>query len=507
MSKLGAEMAAGSVAGTRAADGAVQAGRGALFIGAAKVFFMVAGFLQKVLLPRVLGQADYGAFSVVNTLISMINNATVQGTIQGVSKFTAEDDARVDAVKRAGLRLQLLVGAVLGLGFFLAAPLIASIYRHDAFVRWFRLVAPIPFLYSLYSVFIGSANGQRRFHVQAGFDISFSTIKTVLLVAGSMAVGLAGALGGFVAAAALILVAAALVIGMPRAGGAAFPMRRLVTFMVGIVAYTLLINVALSYDLALLRRFAALAAPADKANELTGYYDVVRNFALLPYQALLIVTFVIFPLVSRSTFEQDRETTRAYVTQTLRYALMLAAAMAVVLCARPAGLLRLMYPAPYVAGAAALPILVSGIIALSLLGVSGAIINASGHPRVAIVLVALTVVVGAGAAFLIVPGRSPGPEMLTAAASATALGMYVGFAAALIYLRRRFEALPPLATLTRVLVSAAAALAVARLVPGDGKLSTVVALAAAGVVFLVALILLREFGPTDRAKFRRILGR
>ncbi len=487
----------------------MQAGRGALFIGAAKVFFMVSAFLQRWLLTRVVGSAEYGIFSVVNVVVSVINNATVQGTIQSVSKFTAEDDARADAVKRAGLRLQIVVGAALTLGFFLAAPLIASAYRDPSFVRWFRLVAPIPFFYSLYSVFIGSANGLRRFHVQAGFDIGFSTIKTVLLLGGAAVFGVAGALGGFVAAALVILLAAVAVIGIsrPTAGGPTFPVRRLAAFMVGIVLYTLLINLALNYDLILLRRFAGVVAAAERANQIVGHYEAVRNFSLLPYQALLIITFVIFPLVSRSTFEQDRETTRAYVTQTMRYALILAAAMASVLCARPAGLLGLFYKPEYVDGATALPVLVSGIVALSLLGVAGAIINASGQPRVAVGLVAVTVGVGAAVAFLIVPGQVPGAPMLNAAASATATGMAAGFVGALVYLRRRFQAGPPLASVIRVVVASSATLVAARLVPGEGKLLTLGVLVASGVVFLVALIVLGEFGPQDRAKFRRILGR
>ena len=56
-----------------------------------------------------------------------------------------------------------------------------------------------------------------------------------------------------------------------------------------------------------------------------------------------MVTFVIFPLVSRSTFADDREATRAYVTQTMRYALILAAAMGIVLAARPAALFGVIY--------------------------------------------------------------------------------------------------------------------------------------------------------------------
>jgi stage V sporulation protein B len=370
-------------------------------------------------------------------------------------------------------------------------------------------VAPIPFFYSLYSVFIGSANGLRRFHTQAGFDIGFSSIKTVLLLGGASVFGVAGALGGFVAAALVILLAAAAIIGLsgPAPGTPPFPIRRLAAFMVGIVLYTLLINLALNYDLILLRRFAALAAPAEQANQIVGHYEAIRNFSLLPYQALLIITFVIFPLVSRSTFEQDRETTRAYVTQTLRYALILAAAMASVLCARPAGLLGLFYKPEYGAGATALPILVTGIVALSLLGVSGAIVNASGHPRVAVGFVALTVVVGAVAAFLIVPGQPPGPPMLNAAASATAIGMGAGFAGVILYLRSRFQAGPPLASILRVAAATAAALAVGHFAPVHGKLVTMGVLAGTGLVFFVVLILLGEFGPQDRAKFRRILGR
>jgi stage V sporulation protein B len=489
----------------RTPDRAVEAGRGALFIGAAKVFFMISGFLQKTLLYRIMGPEGFGAFSVVNGFISIINNATVQGTIQSVSKFTAEDETRVDAVKAAGLKLQLIIGSALALAIVLAAPLVASLYKHPEFTAWFRLAALIPFIYALYSVFVGSANGQRRFRTQAGFDMGFSATKTVLLLAGAAVAGVTGAFAGFVAAALVILVVSAMVMRLPRPGtGPAFPMSKLLAFVAG---YTLLINVALNYDLQLLRLFTGRATTPSLANQITGDYEAVRNLALLPYQALLIITFVIFPLVSRSTFEQDREATRAYITQTMRYAAILAGAMAVVLAARPLGLLQLAYGARAGAGATALPILVAGIVCLSLLGVAGSIVNASGHPGVAAALVGATVVVGAGAAFVMVPARPPGPAMLEAAATASAVGMLVGLAAALVYLRRRFLAGPPIATVARVGVSAVAALAVGRLLPGQGKVATMGILMVVGVVFLAVLILLREFGPQDRAKVMKILGR
>jgi O-antigen/teichoic acid export membrane protein len=220
---------------------------------------------------------------------------------------------------------------------------------------------------------------------------------------------------------------------------------------------------------------------------------------------LLVVTFVVFPLVSRATFAADRDATKAYVRQTLRYALILGVGLAVLLAARPSALLAILYPKAYGVGAQALPILAAGIVALALLSIAGSIVTASGRPDVAIGLVALTLAVGSSIAFAIVPGATPGADMLAAAAIATAFGMLAGLLAALAYLWRRFAALPPVLSVLRVGGSAAIAIALARLIPGTGKLVGLAGCAVAGIVFAAGLLVLREFGATDREKFAKIL--
>ena len=83
-----------------------------LFIGFAKVFFMLSGSVQRILLAAIVpSAADFGDFATVNSFLNIPNNTVVQGTIQGVSKLTAEDDARAGAVQRAGLRLRRGAGA------------------------------------------------------------------------------------------------------------------------------------------------------------------------------------------------------------------------------------------------------------------------------------------------------------------------------------------------------------------------------------------------------------
>src|SRR5215831_9879220 len=173
-------------------------------------------------------------------------------------------------------------------------------------------------------------------------------MKTILLLGLAVLWSVSGAFAGFATAAVIIVIISSRVMRLPPppAGTAPFPASRLIGYMVAVGIYTLLLNVALNYDQPLLHRFAGEVDPS-RAPTLAGHYQGLRTLALLPYQALLVITFVIFPLVSRATFAADREATRLYVTQTLRYALILAVAMGLVIAARPAVLLGIFYPADY----------------------------------------------------------------------------------------------------------------------------------------------------------------
>ena len=332
-------------------------------------------------------------------------------------------------------------------------------------------------------MFVGSANGLRRFRTQASFDVGFSTTKTILLLGCAFALERQRRVrrlrrrGGAHPGRRVARDAAA---GRRRAvsdaahrrlhGGGASPTRSL-------------LNLALNSDLLLLRHFA-LSAPgvdATAAAAVAGNYEALRTFALLPYQTLLVVTFVIFPLVSRSTFAADREATRAYVTQTMRYALILAGLMGIVLAARPSALFGIIYKPEYRAGAAALPILAAGQCCLALLSVACSILNAAGRTRATLTLMVVT----AGdrrrrASRSLVPRAAPGAPMLVAAATATAIATATGLVAALVVLRARLGGVPPLATVVRVALAMAAAVVAARLVPGHGKIVGLAVMALAG---------------------------
>ena len=76
------------------ASGADNAGRGVLFLAAAKGYFMVAGYAIVFSLPRLLGDAaSWGDYGVVIAWVSVIDNVIVTATIQGISRSPVASSA------------------------------------------------------------------------------------------------------------------------------------------------------------------------------------------------------------------------------------------------------------------------------------------------------------------------------------------------------------------------------------------------------------------------------
>jgi stage V sporulation protein B len=497
------------------ADTTATAGRGVLFIALAKLYFMVAGYAIYFVLPRLLGsEAEWGNYLLVIGLVSVIDNVIVTATIQSVSKYTAEDDSRADAVKRAALRMQLLLGVGLVAAYVAAAPLVARWERDPSLTHLYQLSAGIMLCYSFYAVFVGSFNGLRRFGGQAALDVSFSTLRCGLILGGAaVGLGVLGAVAGFVTAAAIILVVSVFWVKLPRQAEP-FPAAKIWGLMAGLFVYTLALNLIMRVDLFLLKRYAAIlsgeataAAQAQVASTYAAYYGTAQSLAFIPYQAILAVAFVVFPLVSRSTFEKDLSGTQAYIRQTLRLSLIFVVGVAVVFIANPEAVLNVPYQAKYRIGGAALRILAGGMVCFSLFTIINTIQNGAGRTAPAILSGLVTLGAAALGNILLVPRASSLDAALTTAAYATSAAMLLGAVLAGYLLHRSFKASISPLSLCRVAVAAAVAVLVGHYLPERSKLWTLGECLVVFAVFLVVLVLLRELGREDLARVKKILGR
>jgi stage V sporulation protein B len=512
--------------------GRTGAGRGVLYIAFAKFYFMVAGLVIQVQLPAVLSRAAFGSYSLVANIASLVNNVLVTGTIQSVSRFAAQEPGKARRVQQAGLRMHVRLGLAIAAGFIAAAPLVAWLLHDMGKTAPLMLAGLIVAGYSFYAVFIGTANGLHQFHKQAGLDMTFATLRVVGLLGMAMAgFGVIGVIGGWVAAVGVILCASIVWIGLPGpvAPEDRLPVGPMVQFFAGVALYLALFNALMFIDSILIKRLttehfaahlgamdSALSAavpwaagatgyrpdPSVLADVQNGYYAAVQNLARLPYQAIIAATFVVFPLVSRSTFTEDREITRRYVEITTRYSLIFAMALAVVMAANPSDVLGLVYAHDYAElGGPALTALALGNVAFSIFAIAGTILNGAGRTFPAVVTAAITLGVAGVGNYIAIPIAAEHGNVLLVAAVVTSGAMGVGAIASGWALRKELGAFLPAASVVRVVIATVAALAVGRALPLPlplpGKLLTLADAVVVGATFLIVLVITRELGRGD----------
>lgn len=487
-----------------------SAGRGVLFIGGAKIYFMVAGAAIEFALNRVLGTVLYGAYGFIASAVSTVNNVVVTGTIQAVSRFTTADAAKAEEAKATGLRMHLFVGLPLAILFGLGAPLWAYLAHDASKTGPLALSAAIALAYAFYAVLVGSANGARQFHKQAGLDVMFATLRAVAVVGAAAAgFGVYGAIGGWVVASAMIFAIAAVWVGLPgRTGAKPADVRPMTRYLAGVATYLILINLLMSVDSFLLKRLSAEwlhqhgvtdgSVVSNYSDLRVGYYRAVQQLARLPYQLMIAVTFVIFPLVSQATFSDDKERAQKYVRTTLRYSLIFASAMAVGLAALPAGLMRVPFRPEYgFFGGPALAMLAIGHVGFAIFTIAGTILNSAGYTREPVLVAAFTLVALVVGLWVAIPQFPNTEDALMACGAATGGAMILGAGASIAVLWRRMGAALPVATVVRVLIALAAAIVAGRFLPVKGKLVTLAEAIVVVMVFLAALVATCELKGAD----------
>jgi stage V sporulation protein B len=506
---------------------ATGAGRGVLYIAFAKFYFMFAGMVVQFRLPAILTRSAFGSYSIIASITSFVNNVIVTGTIQAISRFSAHHRGDERKVQAAGFRMHVRLGLPVAIAFVAAAPLVAHfILLDEDKTAPLMLAGLIIGGNAFYAVFVGTANGLHQFQKQAGLDITFATIRSAGLLGMAMAgLGVLGVVGGWVAAVGVILCAAAIWVGMPKTTGEKLPVKPLLQYFASVALYLTLFNALMFADGILIKRFttvyfedhaaslqASLAATVPWAAKVSGYahdpsmladvqnayYAAVQNIARLSYQAIIAVTFVVFPLVSRSTFTEDTETTKRYIAVTSRYSLIFAMAIAVVMAANPADVLGLVYAQDYVAhGAGAVIPLAFGNVAFSVLAINGTILNSAGHTRAAIVTAALTLGLAIAANWIAIPMAAERGATLPVAAMVTGAAMVFGAIASGVMLYKKLGAFLPLASIVRIGIATTVAMVVGRFLPLHGKLMTLVEAVVVGVTFVVMLVATRELGKRD----------
>lgn len=505
-------------------DLARSAGRGGLAVAFAKGWFILTGFVHQTVLPHLIGLGGYGAFATCQAIANIPNNVIVASSIQAVSRGVASaPPGHEAAAARKALRIHAGLAPLFALAFFLLAPAVAGLQRAPHLDGPLRVFAVIVLVYGLYAPLVGVLNGRRRFLAQASLDITSATLRTALVLgvawlAHSRGHGVLGAALGL-ALAALFVLPVALAVVRPKGLLARSPgsVRPHLGLLLPLALTQLCLNLLMQADISLLRPLAMRAGGASglegellrtATDELVGAYRAAQLFAFLPYQLLIAIGFVLFPMLARKKAENDAAAVRLYTRTGIRTGLLVGGLMVACTAGLSPHLLRFAFPEEAaLLGGDALRILALGQGAFAIFGLETTALASLGKERWSAAITALAAGLVALFCFLLVPGTGFGPSLLVRTALATSLALGLAALAGAVLLVRVAGAFTAPASLLRVGLALGAAILVGSQLPWMGRVVFVGEVGIVLVVYLAVLGLSRELGRSDLAVVRGLLGR
>jgi stage V sporulation protein B len=495
-------------------------GRGGLAVAGAKVYFILLGLVQQIALPRVLGLDGYGALSRVLSIASITYNPITTMSIQAVSRTVVQAPTdELPGTVRKVLSWHTLFGLALAASFALLAPRLAELAGAGHVQTPLRILSGVILIYAIYTPLIGVANGQKRFLLQASFDVTSATLRTIGLVLGAFVAqrmafgGPAGAATGFVLSATLVTVIAASAIGIGQSSIARLGLGRYLALAFPLLVGQALLNLLFQADLTLLGRFASEAAekvgaPLSRADVLVGAYRATQLFSFLPYQILIAITFILFPMLATAARANDSEAIARYVRTGLRLSLIIAGAMVSVTVGLAPRLLSLLFGDEAASlGGRSLSLLAFGFGAFAIFGILTTVLNSLGRERQSLWVTGFAVLVVAALCFTRARGAPLSELLLWRTAQATSAGLFVATLLAAALVHRAAGALVAPLTLLRTLLSVAAAALVSRSLFPPGTLMTLVAAGVTPCFYFLLLVLTRELGRADVDLVLRVAGR
>jgi len=450
-----------------------QAGKGFMFITGAKLYFLLTATFASLAFPRLFGDPVlFGQYRVVSGLLNVVTMVVITATVQAVSKLSSESGASLPTVRRSALTVQTMLFGPVFLAMFVFADRIAVyLLRDPALGTPLRVASLVVAAYSCYAVMVGLLNGTRRFGRQAALDVAFSTMKTGLMVVLVLVTGsVTWAFGGFATAAFIVLALSLFAVrtGPAEGGGRGDLKRRFLAYLLPLGGYALVLNLLLQADIIGIK--ASMGGGlgvllggrnvADEASFAAGIYGAAKNVATIPYQAVISLTLVVFPFVSRATSERDSEGAEETVTGAMRLAAVLSCMAVALLGAGGDGLLALLFGKSYAAGGAVLAPLLVAVTLMAMMFVGNALLASSGRPVHSLVCGVVAVAIQIGLLSSSLPGCSGAEEAWRAASIATVAGGAGGAAVSLALLKRAFPKSSWVYTVVLSGVGAAAAISV-----------------------------------------------
>lgn len=304
-----------------------------LWLTAAEVIFNISGYIIQSVAGRVLGPTDYGRYSLVITLTTVIIVLVGNGIPTAMSRYLSENfevnPQRTKRIKLQAIRLQSILIGLLTLAFFSLSPVIANLLGDPTLSPLFRFSSLILPAFAAASFYFSYFTGLHLFRHQATLKIFRSFARLLIIISLIIFFGINGAIAGYILAplatfclglwldyrytVALDQRIATETQTNTISSENDFRWQQLLDYAWPITLFMLFYEFFVSIDLYLVKSILH----DDYA---TGLYNSALTLGRIPFYLFYALSIILLPALAKMKSEQNHEKMNALLTQSLRYA-------------------------------------------------------------------------------------------------------------------------------------------------------------------------------------------
>ncbi|MDO8512161.1 MAG: flippase [bacterium] len=353
---------------------------GALLLSSAQAVLLGLGYITHILVGKLGGPSLYGVYGIVLSFMTILNMLITLGIPIAVSKEVAQDEANSGAILKSALIGQLCLAIILSLGTIIFSKPIASILGDASLAPIIAFTAIVYPLTAIYSVITNYFNGLHAFALQASIVLLYSFAKLAGSVGLLVPFRVYGALSGFAVGGAI-----ASLIGAPFVYRATrkhfqkpFPLNKLLTFAGAVVGTAIALQILMSTDLFLVKKFL-------HDDTLAGYYNAASTLSRIPYFILQALGFIFLPSIAR-LMKENEDLARDFIRVIFRYLYLLLLPVTVLAAATSKSLVHLFYSKVYEPAAQPLTLLMVALGLLSAFYLLSTIAAGANKARVPLII-------------------------------------------------------------------------------------------------------------------------
>lgn len=466
---------------------------GAVFVVGAQAVVLVLGYVTHLIIGRLLGPGPYGVYGVVLSIQTIFGLFLTLGVPVAVSKYVAQDDTSAQSILRHGLKLQILIGIGLGLLVLVLSPVLARILGDASLAPYIAFSATVIFAQALYPVYTQFFGGMHFFSRQGLLTALYAIVKLCGAVSLIYVFHVYGAFAGFLIGG---LAAAALGWYWTRnVGGSNKSTLSTKAFLsfAGIYALVLVgLQILISLDLFMVKALL-------HNNVATGYYNAAVTLSRISYMMLQSLGFIVLPSVAKLTSPgASHDEAAKFISDTIRYLIALIVPSIALAAATSKPLILLFYSSAYISAAPVLTILMVGLGAIAFYLLLTNIVAAAGKAGICVWITAGMIILSAALGALLISRFG-----LMGAAWQTTITGIVGLGVMAIYTFSSFRIPIPFKSTINILIASAVAIVPTYLWQAT-PLTLFPQYAVVGLVYILALFLLREVRSEDIARLRSV---